>query len=58
MSFGKCTGLRGWIRKSSESKGSSGVEKMEGNGEFDNKQNYSIKVFMRVVYKVSYVVWC
>jgi len=29
--------------KSSESKGRSSVEKMEGDGEFDNKQKYSIK---------------
>jgi len=41
--IGKCTGLRGWIRKNSESKGSSSVDKMEGDGEFDNKQKYSIK---------------
>jgi len=33
----KFTGLRGWIGKSSENKASSSVEKMEGNGEFDNK---------------------
>jgi len=43
MLSAKCTGMRGWIRKSSESKGSSGVEKMEGDGEFDNKEKYSIK---------------
>jgi len=38
-----CTGLQGWIRKSSKSKGSSSVNKMEGNGEFDNKQKCFIK---------------
>jgi len=31
------------IRQSSDSKGSSGVENIQGDGEFDNKQKYSIK---------------
>jgi len=43
MLSGKCTGLLGWIGKSSESKGSNGVEKIERDGEFDNKHKYSIK---------------
>jgi len=37
----KCTGLQARIRKISESKGSSGLGKMDEDGELENKQKYS-----------------
>jgi len=43
MSNQKRSSQFNWIGKSSESMGSSGVDKMEGDGEFDNKQKFCFK---------------